>query len=430
MTKAFEAGLSARARFNIFMTIMALVTLMVVTCSLTQDQPHLTDDGAVVTSAESATVMERDVVLQDVDKESEYNPTDNLVEPVEETQIPEMENAKVPTLYEQQVSLFQKLTEDPLDNLDAALAATQSSLLKKEPAKGTQAKSEKGTTKKMDKVKQPPQKGANAGTESPAVKKALQAAANAKIEAMAAQQKALVAGTKAKAAAAKAAQAPMTPAGQEVVKRAQQEVSEARIAVDTAKAAMGTLAKKKAKASKAILDAAGGKYARHTGYAGQGGYFGRALRTAFKNGELTNELKHQKWKTSTLKKMKKKSYEKGEHKGYKKGFAEGEKEGEKKELPKAVARAEQLLTKKKEEQETKQQKAAQAADNAALKAEAAKEASKVRKAVKKETQKAESTKKGDQNDQKKVKKDAQENTAETKKEKNQKTVYAFEDEMV
>merc|ERR1712070_1077522 len=98
------------------------------------------------------------------------------------------------------------------------------------------------------------------------MQKALQAAANAKIEAMAQQRKALQAASKAKEAAAKAANAPMNKRGHEIVKRAQNTARDSALAVDAAKASVRALAKAKAKASKAILDAAGGKYSKDTGF--------------------------------------------------------------------------------------------------------------------------------------------------------------------
>lgn len=176
----------------------------------------------------------------------------------------------------------------------------------------------------------------------------------------------------------------MTQAGQEVVRRSQQKIATAKLDVDTAKAALSTLARLKAKASKVIIDAAGGKYAKETGYVGQGGYFGTALRTAFKNGELTERMKHAQWKTKTLVELKKKAFKQGEAKGVKKGEKKGVKIGEKHELPIAVARAEKLLTKKKKEKNLAKAAGKKAAQDAALKAAAETEAAKVRESVKAE----------------------------------------------
>jgi len=216
---------------------------------------------------------------------------------------------------------------------------------------------------------------------NPKVEKALKDAADAKITAMSLQNKALIAGTLAKKAAAAAAQAPMTQAGQAVVKRAQDKLTEAKLAVDAAKDAMQTLQNKKQKASKVILDAAGGKYAKDTGYAGQGGYFGTALRTAFKNGELTERLKHTKYTDTVLKQLKKKAFKEGQAAGLKKGEVQGEAVGAKKVLPKAVAAAESMIKKTELNKESAKVVDEQAVQDAALKAEATKEAAKVRNSI-------------------------------------------------
>lgn len=215
----------------------------------------------------------------------------------------------------------------------------------------------------------------------PKVEKALKDAADAKITAMSLQNKALVAGTLAKKAAKAAAQAPMTQAGQDVVKRAQSKLAEAKLAVDAAKDAMQTLQRKKEEASKVILDAAGGKYAKETGYAGQGGYFGTALRTAFKNGELTERLKHTKYTDTVLKAIKKKAFDEGQRAGIKKGEIEGEAKGAKKVLPKAVAAAESMIKKTQAHEASSQAADQQKVEDAALKAEARKDAATVRGSI-------------------------------------------------
>merc|ERR1711959_449137 len=148
------------------------------------------------------------------------------------------------------------------------------------------------------------------------MQKALQAAANAKIEAMAQQRKAIRAASRAKEAAAKAANAPMNKRGHEIVKRAQNTARDSALAVQAAKASVRALAKAKAKASKAVLDAAGGKYSKDTGFQGQGGYFGAALKTAFHNGQLTEKLKYANWKKSTVMSTAKLAFKKGEKEGF------------------------------------------------------------------------------------------------------------------
>merc|ERR1711959_178268 len=178
------------------------------------------------------------------------------------------------------------------------------------------------------------------------MQKALQAAANAKIEAMAQQRKAIRAASRAKEAAAKAANVPMNKRGHEIVKRAQNTARDSALAVQAAKASVRALAKAKAKASKAILDAAGGKYSKDTGFQGQGGYFGAALKTAFHNGQLTERLKYRDWKKKTVMASAKQAFKKGEKEGFRKGFKKGEKRGEKKELPKAVKKAQKVLLSK------------------------------------------------------------------------------------
>merc|ERR1711959_724581 len=214
------------------------------------------------------------------------------------------------------------------------------------------------------------------------MQKALQAAANAKIEAMAQQRKAIRAASRAKEAAAKAANAPMNKRGHEIVKRAQNTARDSALAVDAAKASVRALAKAKAKASKAILDAAGGKYMKETGYQGQGGYFGAALKTAFHNGQLSERLKYRDWKKSTVRASATLAFKRGEKTGFQKGFVKGEKRGEIKVLPKAVRKAEHLLAKRKKAIEKIAKRRKKSEKAAALKAAVAKEADKVRKKLK------------------------------------------------
>jgi len=193
------------------------------------------------------------------------------------------------------------------------------------------------------------------------------------------QRQALQAGTDAKRAAKLATQAPITTAGQAVVKKAQAKLAEARLKVEAAHHALITLKALKAKAAKAILDAAGGKYNKETGAAGQGGYFGQALKTAFHNGELTERLKHT--GASGLHAAEKKAFHKGEAVGVKKGETIGEKAGAKKVFPAAVAKAERMLKEKKTEKSQAAAADAKEAKEASLQREATREASKVRESI-------------------------------------------------
>merc|ERR1711934_926316 len=161
----------------------------------------------------------------------------------------------------------------------------------------------------------------------------------------------------------------MNKRGHEIVKRAQNTARDSALAVDAAKASVRALAKAKAKASKAILDAAGGKYSKDTGFQGQGGYFGAALKTAFHNGQLTERLKYRDWKKKTV------------MASAKQAFKKGEKRGEKKELPKAVKKAQKVLLSKAKAQRKAKALKKKSKQKAALKAAAKKEASKVRKKV-------------------------------------------------
>jgi len=371
MSAGADKTLSAQSRYKIVMAVFACTALIVAASSLTHEIHLVENYDEMVAPLDAEAVMEKDYMLEDVDTVPDPTAGDEdtrsellqpLVEPLEE--LLEVQDS------EETVST----DESPLDRLGSAitrLTAAQESLAKDGKAKA-KAKA-KGDAK--------------ASPES--VKKALKDAANAKIQAMSAQQKALSASAIAKQAAATAAQAPMTQAGQAVVKKAQRMVAKARLDVDTAKAAMSNLARQKAIASKAIVDAAGGKYGGSASYAGQGGYFGAALKTAFKNGELTERMKYQKFKSSTLKNAKTTAFKEGEEKGIEEGMKKGMKKGEKKELPKAVAKAEQMLAQKKKAERKEAEATKKAAANTALKDEAKREASKVRAAVAKEAKEAE-----------------------------------------
>lgn len=320
------------ATFRVALCAMALATIMMATCSLTRDAPLLPEDD----------FSEQNILL-----------AQNGFEPATEARIAAM--------------LLQKKSSLKDLKIKAKSLGKKATKRKKNKAKKTKKKQgKKQTTKKVPKS---------------AVQKALQAATNAKIEAMAQQRKALQAASKAKEAAAKAANAPMNKRGHEIVKRAQNTARDSALAVQAAKASVRALAKAKAKASKAILDAAGGKYSKDTGFQGQGGYFGAALKTAFHNGQLTERLKYQDWKKKTVLGSAKQAFKQGEKKGFRKGFKKGEKRGEKKDLPKAVKKAEKLLAKKRKAKVTAKLKKKKSNQAVALKAAAKKEASKVRKQV-------------------------------------------------
>merc|ERR1711907_65931 len=312
------------APFRITLCALALATIMMATCSLTRDTPLNIEDDAS----------------------------------------------------EQQILLDQNAWNSPEAGIAAVLLQKKGSLkslkIKAKSLSKKSATTKKGrTTKKTTKSKKKQGKKQATKKKVPktAVQKALQAAANAKIEAMAQQRKALQAASKAKEAAAKAVNAPMNKRGHEIVKRAQNTARDSALAVDAAKASVRALAKAKAKASKAILDAAGGKYSKDTGFQGQGGYFGAALKTAFHNGQLTERLKYRDWKKKTV------------MASAKQAFKKGEKRGEKKELPKAVKKAQKVLLSKAKAQRKAKALKKKSKQKAALKAAAKKEASKVRKKV-------------------------------------------------
>merc|ERR1711907_493679 len=307
------------APFRITLCALALATIMMATCSLTRDTPLNIEDDAS----------------------------------------------------EQQILLDQNAWNSPEAGIAAVLLQKKGSLkslkIKAKSLSKKSATTKKGrTTKKTTKSKKKQGKKQATKKKVPktAVQKALQAAANAK------------------EAAAKAANAPMNKRGHEIVKRAQNTARDSALAVDAAKASVRALAKAKAKASKAILDAAGGKYMKETGYQGQGGYFGAALKTAFHNGQLSERLKYRDWKKSTVRASATLAFKRGEKTGFQKGFIKGEKRGEIKVLPKAVRKAEHLLAKRKKAIEKIAKRRRKSEKAAALKAAVAKEADKVRKKLK------------------------------------------------
>lgn len=373
--------LSARGKFHLVMATMALMALVVIASSLTQDAPHVGgfEEHAIQTESMKAYILE---VLEGPDAGIGADQSE-LVEP-----LPELEEAQmdVPDAAAQESTAALDRMGAELDGLmpNAGDGSPASMGLVGAPDDGP---APAAAAAPVDPASAQAAAAGGDPTQSPAVVKALKDAAEAKVQAMQAQQKALQAGSDAKAAAAEAAQAPMTQAGQQVVLQAQQKVAAAKLAVDTAKAAVSRLNRMKEEASKAIIDAAGGKYAKQTGYAGQGGYFGTALRTAFKNGELTEQLKHEEWKKTKLKDIKKQAYEEGLKKGEQKGEKEGEAVGKKEELPKAVAKAEKMLSEKKSAEKKQVAEAKTSAQDAALKNEAAAEVAKVTNDVDSEAKK-------------------------------------------
>merc|ERR1712072_962653 len=329
---------SLGAPYRIALCALALATIMMATCNFTKDIPSLPENDV---STDMQVLMQVQADMEAVDVVWEPN------------------EARHNSEY-----LLQKKGGSSVKKLVGTKVA------KGKKAKNVAKQGSKRVSKGKKNIKQT------------AVQKALQIAANAKIEAMAQQRKALQAAARAKEAANKAAKAPVTAQGRAIVKKAQNTARDSAMAVEAAKAAVRTLIRKKAKASKAILDAAGGKYMKETGYQGQGGYFGAALKTAFHNGQLSERLKYRDWKKSTVKASAKVAFKRGEKTGFQKGFVKGEKRGEIKALPKAVRKAEHLLAKRKKaiEKIAKRRKKSQKA--AALKAAVAKEADKVRKKLK------------------------------------------------
>merc|ERR1712072_125150 len=328
---------SLGAPYRIALCALALATIMMATCNFTKDIPSLPENDV---STDMQVLMQVQADMEAVDVVWEPN------------------QARHNSEY-----LLQKKGGSSVKKLVGTKVA------KGKKAKNVAKQGSKRVSKGKKNIKQT------------AVQKALQIAANAKIEAMAQQRKALQAAARAKEAANKAAKAPVTAQGREIVKRAQKTAHDSAMAVEAAKAAVHSLMKAKAKASKAILDAAGGKYLKETGYQGQGGYFGAALRTAFNNGKLTERLKYRDWKKSSVTQSAKIAFKRGEKEGFRKGFLRGEKRGEIKELPKAVKKAEKLLAKKKKAKEIRIKARKKSDQSARLKKAAAKEASVVRKQV-------------------------------------------------
>merc|ERR1712196_158177 len=333
-----------RAPYRIALCALALATIMMVTCNLTKDIPSLPESDAS-TDMQILMQVQEDMEAADDDSSFLYNQGSSSLR--------NQDGVK---------KFFKK-------QIDTALTKM--------------AKGKTGAAKKT-KINAKRVKANDASKAT--MQKALQAAANAKesakIEAMAQQRKAIRAASRAKEAAAKAANAPMNKRGHDIVKKAQNTARDSAMAVEAAKAAVRNLMRKKAKASKAILDAAGGKYMKETGYQGQGGYFGAGLKTAFHNGQLSERLKYRDWKKSTVRASATLAFKRGEKTGFQKGFVKGEKRGEIKVLPKAVRKAEHLLAKRKKAIEKIAKRRRKSEKVAALKAAVAKEADKVRKKLK------------------------------------------------
>merc|ERR1711939_880870 len=321
-----------RAPYRIALCALALATIMMVTCNLTKDIPSLPESDA---STDMQILMQVQEDMEAADDDSSF-------------------------LYNQDG--VKKFFKKQIDTALTKMAKGKTGAAKKTKINAKRVKANDASKATMQ--------------------KALQAAANAKIEAMAQQRKAIRAASRAKEAAAKAANAPMNKRGHDIVKKAQNTARDSAMAVEAAKAAVRTLMRKKAKASKAILDAAGGKYMKETGYQGQGGYFGAVLKTAFHNGQLSERLKYRDWKKSTVRASATLAFKRGEKTGFQKGFVKGEKRGEIKVLPKAVRKAEHLLAKRKKAIEKIAKRRRKSEKAAALKAAVAKEADKVRKKLK------------------------------------------------
>merc|ERR1711939_643370 len=213
-----------RAPYRIALCALALATIMMVTCNLTKDIPSLPESDAS-TDMQILMQVQEDMEAADDDSSFLYNQGSSSLR--------NQDGVK---------KFFKK-------QIDTALTKM--------------AKGKTGAAKKT-KINAKRVKANDASKAT--MQKALQAAANAKIEAMAQQRKAIRAASRAKEAAAKAANAPMNKRGHDIVKKAQNTARDSAMAVEAAKAAVRNLMRKKAKASKAILDAAGGKYMKETGY--------------------------------------------------------------------------------------------------------------------------------------------------------------------
>merc|ERR1711907_34013 len=329
-----------RAPYRIALCALALATIMMVTCNLTKDIPSLPESDAS-TDMQILMQVQEDMEAADDDSSFLYNQGSSSLR--------NQDGVK-------------KFFKKQIDTALTKMAKGKTGVAKKTKINAKRVKANDASKATMQ--------------------KALQAAANAKIEAMAQQRKAIRAASRAKEAAAKAANAPMNKRGHDIVKKAQNTARDSAMAGEAAKAAVRNLMRKKAKASKAILDAAGGKYMKETGYQGQGGYFGAALKTAFHNGQLSERLKYRDWKKSTVRASATLAFKRGEKTGFQKGFIKGEKRGEIKVLPKAVRKAEHLLAKRKKAIEKIAKRRRKSEKAAALKAAVAKEADKVRKKLK------------------------------------------------
>jgi len=367
-------GRSGNVYFRLVTAVTFLSTLIVVTCTFTRDAPTLPeDDEGLRLSVGSPATTEDDPEEGWTDSRPVHTAQDKF--PLGSTLLEQAGGQK-------------DLSVKKKKNLDAALNVGNKG---RADLKKARVDSQKHTGDKHGPKSHGNRKVKMATTP---VEKALQAAANAKLRAMSEQQKALMAAKKANEAAIKATEAPLTQAGKDIVKRARHTAAAAALQVQTARAAIGALMRAKQKASKAILNAAGGKYAKAGGgFAGQGGYFGAALRTAFHNGELNERLKHTNWKMKTLQEAEKKYFNKGKKKGEKKGLKEGEKIGEKKSLRKAVKKAKKELRAEKKTAEKAAVARKKAANKGALQEAAIEEASKVRREVAKEESKSALTKK-------------------------------------
>merc|ERR1711939_870809 len=205
-----------RAPYRIALCALALATIMMVTCNLTKDIPSLPESDA---STDMQILMQVQEDMEAADDDSSF-------------------------LYNQDG--VKKFFKKQIDTALTKMAKGKTGAAKKTKINAKRVKANDASKATMQ--------------------KALQAAANAKIEAMAQQRKAIRAASRAKEAAAKAANAPMNKRGHDIVKKAQNTARDSAMAVEAAKAAVRTLMRKKAKASKAILDAAGGKYMKETGY--------------------------------------------------------------------------------------------------------------------------------------------------------------------
>lgn len=188
-------NLSGRAKFNIVLATMALSALVVVSSSLTHQTPQFEiEDEAGDGIATDHYLLEdgdRETSGLIIGRNGREGDSNIMVQPLEQNAVTEGPTGS----WEETPALYQ---EGPLDSLGDALTkltVEQNTMVKDRKQQKVTPPKVKPASKKT----QAAAGGAAGGTsDSPAVQKALKDAANAKVQAMSAQQKALIAGTEAK----------------------------------------------------------------------------------------------------------------------------------------------------------------------------------------------------------------------------------------